>query len=67
MDEPNNYALEAALWIQGISPHQRKGTPPPSRVSEPDECAANGATGHSFGPHGPNGEIQCRWCGEPAA
>lgn len=27
------------------------------------ECAASGAE-HSFGPHGPNKEPQCRYCGE---
>lgn len=39
----------------------------PASTSEPDECAANGATGHSFGPHGRRGEWQCAWCGESAA
>ena len=27
-----------------------------------DECAATGA-GHSYGPHGPDGEQQCAYCG----
>lgn len=31
--------------------------------ASPDECAANGE-GCSYGPHGPNGETQCRYCGE---
>lgn len=29
----------------------------------PQECAASGA-GHSDGPHGPHGEVQCAYCGQ---
>lgn len=29
----------------------------------PQECTASGA-GHSYGPHGPHGETQCKYCGE---
>jgi hypothetical protein len=36
---------------------------PTRRLIEPDECAAN-MNGHRFGPHGPDGESQCEWCGE---
>lgn len=35
------------------------GVPPAGEI-----CAAN-HTGHSFGAHGPNGETQCEYCGEP--
>lgn len=28
-----------------------------------NECAANGTGGCNYGPHGPNGERQCEWCG----
>lgn len=30
----------------------------------PQECAASGA-GHRDGPHGPGGEMQCAYCGQP--
>jgi hypothetical protein len=29
------------------------------------KCAANGSEGCRFGPHGPKGEQQCEWCGQP--
>lgn len=33
-------------------------------ATRPQECAASGAE-HSDGPHGPNGETQCAYCGQP--
>lgn len=34
-------------------------------IGSVDECAA-ASNGHSITPNGPNGELQCRYCGEPA-
>jgi hypothetical protein len=36
----------------------------PGCYLRPQECAASGA-GHSDGAHGPNGEAQCAYCGQP--
>lgn len=41
------------------------GQPAPTVGAEPDECPATG-NGCHFGPHGPNGEKQCQYCGSPA-
>lgn len=60
-------------------PHASPWTPTPSTTApmlgqpaeaptvgaEPDECPATG-NGCHFGPHGPNGEKQCQYCGSPA-
>lgn len=36
MDEPMNYALEAELWLRGLSPKQNKGSKPPRQCREAD-------------------------------
>lgn len=51
--------------------HSALATPAPSTVrilppspSFPDECVASGQS-CSYGPHGPDGEMQCQYCGSP--
>lgn len=46
-----------------IKAHARRRIASTTDAQDVEECAATGA-GCSYGGHGPNGEKQCRYCGE---
>jgi hypothetical protein len=55
-EERAGWRIKIAAAVRAISAQEV--------TQQADECAAN-MNGHSFGPHGRNGERQCRWCAMP--